>query len=99
MGRALSLSRAEVGARDGCIEWAVDWAADDASGADARGGAAALASVRVRAPRVAVAEGDELFNWYGNAGYDADTPAEWEAAHMRFVTSYGFSPWFDEGPS
>ena len=55
--------------------------------------------MRVRAPRVAVAEGDELFNWYGNAGYDADTPAEWEAAHMRFVTSYGFSPWFDEGPS
>ena len=38
-------------------------------------------------------EGDELFGWYGNAGYGAPTREEGEESLRAFVTSYGFSPW------
>ena len=38
-------------------------------------------------------EGDELFGWYGNAGYGAPTREEGEASLRAFVTSYGFNPW------
>ena len=49
-----------------------------------------------RAPtRVApvVEPGDELWTWYGNAGYMSETPEEWAAAELEFRCSYGFSPW------
>ena len=48
----------------------------------------------LRAPsELAVAAGDEIFNWYGNAGFGAESPDAWKEAELRFTYQYGFSPW------
>ena len=40
-----------------------------------------------------VKEGDEVWMWYGNAGYGSQTRGEWDAKEAEFRFSYGFSPW------
>ncbi|KAH8095387.1 medium-chain-acyl-CoA dehydrogenase [Aureococcus anophagefferens] len=48
----------------------------------------------VRAPKAAVLHaGDELFNWYSNAGFGADGADAWRRSENAFLYQYGFSPW------
>ena len=37
--------------------------------------------------------GDELFNWYSNAGFGADGADAWRRSENAFLYQYGFSPW------
>ena len=67
-----------AGLRDACISRSID----------------DHGAVTVYAPAaLEIFEGDELFTWYGNAGYGAPTREEGEEGLRAFVTSYGFSPW------
>lgn len=52
----------------------------------------------LRAPReLVVEEGDELFNWYGNAGAGTKDPALYHAKRTEFLFQYGFDPFDDSG--
>jgi hypothetical protein len=49
----------------------------------------------VRAPRgVDVGVGEQIFNWYANAGFGVTESVEARrAAENAFLYQYGFSPW------
>jgi len=50
--------------------------------------------VSVSAPQVLpVNTGDELWNWYSNAGFGSKTREEMANAVLEFKCSYGFNPW------
>jgi hypothetical protein len=52
------------------------------------------ACVSVLAPQeLPVNPGDELWNWYSNAGFGSKTREEMARAVLEFKCSYGFNPW------
>lgn len=74
--------------------------ANDAEGACADGAwppaaaAVRLESLTVAAPPgLPLRAGEELLNWYGDAGWGESTAEARAAGERRFVASYGFSPW------
>jgi hypothetical protein len=92
--------------RDACVTWALDLPPRSLSSASASFGsdiaefAAAAAAgaengcVLMRSPPgMAVEAGDELWTWYGDAGWGAETTENWEKKEDKFVAQYGFSPW------
>jgi len=52
------------------------------------------AAVVVHAPvRLVAKTGDELWQWYGNAGWGEDNKEDWDEAEGKFLAQYGFLPW------
>ena len=41
---------------------------------------------------LAIGPGDEIWNWYSEAGYGAGKD-EWAKGEAAFVAQYNFSPW------
>ena len=65
--------------RKGCIQFEPDWRAR---------------KLRVLAPAgLALRAGDEIYNYYGDAGAGASSDEERMQAEDIFVAQYGFSPW------
>ena len=66
---------------DGCVEF--DYRVTTSS-----------VEVVITAPRALRATaGEELYNWYGNAGFGAPTSEERAEAAADFEATYGFNPW------
>jgi hypothetical protein len=78
-----------------------DEGGSEAGSSDNEGSSAAAApnekttGVTLLAPTtdLGVKAGDEIWMWYGNAGYGSKTPEEWDAGEAEFRFSYGFTPW------
>ena len=66
---------------------------------DLPAGALSIRAVRdgedlaILAPRVGWRDGEELYFWYGNAGFGEEDPAEYHRREAAFAYQYGFSPW------
>lgn len=69
----------------------VDVSHPDDSPADTHEPATWLA---IKSPRdLDLQEGEQIFNWYANAGWGAQNPHDWAAGERKFLYQYGFIPW------
>lgn len=88
----------EAGARfrkhgilDACVRWRARPAAPEKPDSAPDSGEVL---VSVHAPNaLPVCAGDQLWQWYGNAGWGHRSPDAWLAEERLFVAQYGFNPW------
>jgi len=70
---------AECNMRGACVQ------SVKAPGADA---------ISIRAPvELDLFPGDQIYNYYGAAGFGADSPEDWRKSERAFLHQYGFVPW------
>lgn len=79
---------------DATVTWALELGEAGAAGAAAEDDGVGSGAITMRSPPgMAVEAGDELWTWYGNAGWGAETPEAWDKQQEVFIAQYGFSPW------
>jgi hypothetical protein len=81
---------------DACVRWRMrtDEAANADSADAARPPSAMAHVITVHAPvALDVCAGDELWQWYGNAGWGSRTREAWDYGEAKFLAQYGFLPW------
>jgi hypothetical protein len=51
-------------------------------------------AVSIRSPsELELEKGEQIYNWYGNAGWGSSSPEAWKKADRKFLHQYGFDPW------
>lgn len=80
--------------QEGTLQIDVAWSDADNEGGGAAEGMPLLAMLTVRAPQNhSLKAGEEMFCWYGDAGWGEPAPEARAAKEADFISQYGFSPW------